>query len=48
MRVGAFDQVEKAGLLEKLNEDSKIIMRQRCRMCGGLAIGRMAHLLAYF
>jgi hypothetical protein len=48
MRAGDFDQVEKAGLLEGLNEEHHAMMRQRCCRCGGLAIGRTALLPHYF
>lgn len=48
MRTGAFDQVEKAGLLERLNEERQVMMRQRCFRCGGLALGRTALLPHYF
>ena len=39
MRNGPFDQAEKEGLLEKLNEERQYLMRQRCCRCGDLAIG---------
>jgi hypothetical protein len=48
MRAGAFDQMEKAGLLERLNEERQVMMRQRCCRCGGLAIGRTARPPHYF